>query len=91
VVTGEVNHVKARLTSIFDVRDLGEARNFLGMSLDRQVRTLKMTQERLAAELVRKHGLKEGRTKSVPKAHQSGLCKLRRTSCWTDRSTTAVS
>ncbi len=64
----DINHVKARLTDIFDVRSLGEAKYFLGMSLDRdrQARTLKMTQERLATELVHKHGLKEGRTKSVP-------------------------
>ncbi len=64
----DVNHIKARLTAIFDIRDLGEAKYFLGMSLnrDRQARTLKMTQERLATELVYKHGLKEGRTKSAP-------------------------
>jgi len=31
----DINHVKARLTAIFDVRDLGEAKYFLGMSLDR--------------------------------------------------------
>ena len=63
----DINHVKARITAIFDVRDLGEAK-YLGMSLDRerQARTLKTTQERLAAELVHKHGLKEGRTKSIP-------------------------
>jgi len=64
----DINHIKARLTAIFDVRDLGEAKYFLGMSLDRdrQAKTLKITQERLATELVHKHGLKEGRTKSVP-------------------------
>ncbi len=64
----DINHIKARLTAIFDVRDLGEAKYFLGMRLDRdrQARTLKMTQGRLATELVHKHGLKEGRTKSVP-------------------------
>ena len=57
----DVNHVKARLTAIFDVRDLGAAKYFLGMGLDRnrQARTLKMTQERLATQLVHKYGLKE--------------------------------
>ena len=71
----DINHVKARRTAIFDVRDLGEAQYFLGMSLDRdrQARTLKMTQERLATELVHTHGLKEGRTKSVPMS-TSSLC-----------------
>ena len=31
-----------------------------------QARTTKMTQERLATELVHKYGLKEGNTKSTP-------------------------
>ncbi len=38
----------------------------MSLDRDRQARTQKMTQERLATELVHKHGLKEGRTKSVP-------------------------
>ena len=33
---------------------------------NRQARTLKMTQERLATELVSRYGMKEGKTKSVP-------------------------
>ena len=43
-----VNNVKERLTSIFDVRDLGEAKYFLGMSLDRNraEHTWKMSQHR---------------------------------------------
>ena len=63
-----VNNVKERLTSIFDVRDLGEAKYFLGMSLDRNraEHTLKMSQHRLASELVDKYGLKEAKTKSIP-------------------------
>ena len=63
-----VIHVKERLTTVFDVRDLGEAKYFLGMSLDRDraEHTLKMSQKRLASELVDKYGLKEGKTKTVP-------------------------
>ena len=63
-----VASIKERLTSTFDVRDLGEAKYFLGMSLDRnrQEHTLKMSQQRLASELVDKYGLKEGKTKNVP-------------------------
>ena len=79
----DIEHIKARLTTIFDVRNLGEAKYFLGMSLDRnrQAKTLKMSQERLATELVHKHGLKEGKTKSVPmstsiKLVQAGEDKL---------------
>ena len=64
----DIQHVKDRLTKVFDVRDLGEAKYFLGMSLDRdrQAKTLKMTQECLATELVTRHGTKENKTKSVP-------------------------
>ncbi len=54
-----VDHVKTRLTAAFDVRDLGPAKYFLGMGLDRDRhrQTLKITQERLATELVHRHGL----------------------------------
>ena len=64
----DIQHVKHRLTEAFKVRDLGETKYFLGMSLDRnrQARTLKVTQERLATELVSKYGMKEGKTKNVP-------------------------
>lgn len=63
-----VDNVKERLNSIFDVRDLGEAKYFLGMSLNRNraEHTLKMSQHRLASELVDKYGLKEAKTKSIP-------------------------
>ena len=64
----DIRHVKDRLTKVFKVRDLGEAKYFLGMSLDRdrQAKTLKMTQERLAIELVSRYGMRESKTKSVP-------------------------
>ena len=32
---GDMQHVKDRLTKVFKVRDLGEAKCFLGMSLNR--------------------------------------------------------
>ena len=71
-----VASIKERLTTTFNVRDLGEAQYLLGMhdverrthmSLDRnkQEHTLKMSQQRLPSELVRKYGLKEGKAKSV--------------------------
>ena len=63
-----VASIKERLTFSFDVRDLGEAKYFLGMSLDRsrQKHTLKMSQQGLTSELVDKYGLKEGKTKCMP-------------------------
>ena len=63
-----VNSIKKRLTTTFDVRDLGEAKYFLGISLDRNraERTLKMAQQRLATELVDKFGLKQAKSRSTP-------------------------
>ncbi len=64
----DIQSVKDMLTKAFKVRDLGEAKYFLGMSLDRdrQARTLKMSQERLATELVSRYGMKDGKMKSAP-------------------------
>ena len=64
----DIQHVKHRLTEVFKVRDLGEAKYFLGMDLDgnKQAKTLKLTQERLATELVSKYGMMEGKAKSAP-------------------------
>ncbi|GAQ93354.1 hypothetical protein KFL_014640010 [Klebsormidium nitens] len=52
----------------FDVRDLGEAKYFLGMELtrDREARTLKLTQKKLTGELVGRYGLASARARSVP-------------------------
>ncbi|GAQ92751.1 hypothetical protein KFL_011220010 [Klebsormidium nitens] len=46
--------VKAHLGEKFDVRDLGEAKYFLGMELarDREARTRKLTQKKLTGEVV---------------------------------------
>ena len=64
----DIQHVKDKLADAFKVRDLGDAKYFLGMSLvrNRQARTLKMTQERLATELVSRYGMKEGKIKTTP-------------------------
>ncbi|KAL3132299.1 hypothetical protein ABBQ32_008877 [Trebouxia sp. C0010 RCD-2024] len=55
--SADVEHVKARLRTIFEIIDMGEAKYFVGMSFyrNRQTKTLKMSQERLATELVRSH------------------------------------
>ena len=64
----DIQHVKDRLRKVSKVRDLGEAKYFLGMSLDRdrQAKTLTIKQERLATELMSRHRVKESKTKSVP-------------------------
>jgi hypothetical protein len=60
--------VKAHLAAKFDVRDLGEAKFFLGMELtrDRAERTLTLTQKKLTRELVERYGLTGARARSVP-------------------------
>ncbi|GAQ91311.1 hypothetical protein KFL_007630020 [Klebsormidium nitens] len=59
--------VKAHLAEKFNVRDLGEATYFLGMEVarDREARTLKLTQKKLAGELFGWHGLAGARARSV--------------------------
>lgn len=63
-----ITMVKQKLMSLFDVRDLGEAKWFLGMELirDRNQGTLVITQRQMAKELVAKYGLSEAKTKSIP-------------------------
>lgn len=63
-----VNKVKELLMSVFDVRDLGEAKYFLGMELlrDREAKTLKITQQRMATDLIGKYGMTEAKSKSTP-------------------------
>jgi len=63
-----VDAVKKTLLAAFDARDLGKAEFFLGMRLERQrdARTLKLTQERLAKDLVDKYGLGDAKKKTTP-------------------------
>jgi len=63
-----VDAVKKTLLAAFDARDLGSAEYFLGMRIERRraARTLKLTQERLATELVEKYGLADGKKKTTP-------------------------
>jgi hypothetical protein len=72
-----VSWVKEQLAAAFDVRDLGEAAYFLGMRLvrDRGSRTLKLTQQRLATELVARYGLGEAKAKSTPMSSSVKLTK----------------
>ncbi|GAQ93602.1 Ribonuclease H-like superfamily protein with integrase and polymerase domains [Klebsormidium nitens] len=68
---------KAHLGEKFDVRDLGEAKYFLGMELtrDREARTLKLIQKKLTGELVGLYGLASARARSVPLATGDRLTK----------------
>ncbi|GLC47439.1 hypothetical protein PLESTM_002074400 [Pleodorina starrii] len=63
-----VRQLKAKLTTIFDVRDLGEARVFLGFEIERNrpERTMKVSQKRYASEVVEKFGLGGANARVLP-------------------------
>ena len=63
-----VNAFKATITAAFDAHDLGEAAHFLGMAItrDRRARTIKLDQKTMAAQLVSKYGLDDGKPRGVP-------------------------
>lgn len=64
----QANDIKESLMTAFDARDLGEAKFFLGMTIerDRAARTLKLSQERSITELLDKYSLGECKPKSTP-------------------------
>jgi transposase InsO family protein len=68
---------KNALMSTFDIRDLGDAKYFLGMELirSRKNRTLKIVQQRMVEELVSKYGLTNAKTKGVPMSPSTRLTK----------------
>ena len=63
-----VKAFKATITAAFDAHDLGEAAHFLGMAItrDRKARTIKLDQKTMAAQLVSKYGLDDGKPRGVP-------------------------
>lgn len=72
-----VTDCKTSISNIFEVRDLGEARFFLGMEIvrDRSNRTLKLSQRRATAELLEKFGMECTRTRDTPLSASTKLTK----------------
>jgi hypothetical protein len=66
--TASVNWVKQRLNSVFDSRDLGEAKLFVGISIDRDrtAGTIKISQRRLVDVLLTKFGMDECKSRATP-------------------------
>ena len=73
----DVEQVKQVLLTKFDGQDLGEASFFLAMDIvrDRTMRTIKLTQKRLTAQLVEKYGLLDCKNKTVPLSTSLQLTK----------------
>lgn len=72
-----VQAVKTELGSIFDVRDLGEAKFFLGMEITRNTEdgTIKLSQVRAIKDLVSKFNMVDAKTKTTPISVTTRLCK----------------
>lgn len=73
----DLEEVKQQLQSRFDIRDLGEVSHFLGMQItrNRRDRSLKLTQQRMTAELVSKYGMSSAKPRSTPLATSAQLTK----------------
>jgi transposase InsO family protein len=64
----KIEEVKKAVFNAFDARDMGEAKFFLGMAIerDRDSRTLKLGQERAVNDLLDKYSMSECKPKGVP-------------------------
>jgi hypothetical protein len=72
-----VDAFKATISSSFDVHDLGEASHFLGMAIrrDRSARTIHLSQERMATQLVASYQLGDCKARGVPLSPSTELSK----------------
>ena len=63
-----MGRLKAELTEIFDIRDLGESSYFLGMEIERKrdEGTIKLSQKKLTGEILNRFGMSEAKGRSVP-------------------------
>ncbi|GAX84605.1 hypothetical protein CEUSTIGMA_g12026.t1 [Chlamydomonas eustigma] len=61
-------NLKSQLASILNIHDMGEAKFFLGMEIERnrEKRTLVLSQRRFTEELLNKYSMIESKGKSVP-------------------------
>ncbi len=69
--------LKRQLGTIFDIHDIGDAKFFLGMEIerDREKKMLRLSQRRFTEELLNKYNMTETKGKSVP---MSTALKLQR-------------
>ena len=63
-----IEWAKSKIMTVFEARDLGEAHIYLGMLIerDRASFSLKLSQQRMTAQLLSKHNLLDAKPKSVP-------------------------
>jgi len=68
---------KQGVLSVFEARDLGEARNFVGLEIrrNRAARTLSISQTKMTADVVSRYGQESARNRDVPMAQGVQLRK----------------
>jgi hypothetical protein len=71
----EVQPLKKALSAAFEMKDLGEAKYVLGINItrNRAEKTLMVDQEHYVRDLLREHGLDDGRTVTTPAEGYSNL------------------
>ena len=72
-----IQALKSKIGRVFDVKDLGEAHHFLGMLIERDkaASTLKLSQERLANDIIAKFGMDNAKARSVPLSQGTRLTR----------------
>ena len=72
-----ITYAKKRLMELFEMRDLGEARTFLGMTItrDRGARTIKLDQATMTTNVLKKFNMDNAKPKSVPISPSTTLRK----------------
>jgi hypothetical protein len=62
-----MERLKAELTEIFDIRDLGESSYFLGMEIERKrvEGTIKLSQKKLTGEILTRFGMSKAKGRST--------------------------
>ena len=66
--SSSIEWAKSKIKTAFEARDLGEAKLFLGMVIERNrvSSSLKLSQERMTTQLLSKHQLLDAKPQSVP-------------------------
>jgi hypothetical protein len=83
---GEIQPLKKALSSTFEMKDLGEAKYVLGISItrNRSKRTLIIDQEHYVRNVLQEHGLENGKTVKTPVEGYSNLVAIQQGEPLTD-------
>ncbi|KAL8157159.1 hypothetical protein AgCh_002026 [Apium graveolens] len=73
----EINRLKRQMSEEFEMKDMGAAKQILGMSIirDRTEGTLKLSQEKYVEKLLQKFSVQDTKTRSTPLASHFNLTK----------------